>query len=590
MVEVVKEQMKTWYRGYVSYLTVTPILVTVAIIAASIIAGAATARNLDTVQSQAVDKQMRENSLLIQNTFSSYEQIIWSEVGRINSAPLDRSMWASFVNTYRLKEDFPAITRLGVTRILSSDEQAAYMSDLSVQYGQDVQVKNDTPGSATNIIAFSSPEGATTINNIGYNILSSPNRKAATDRATDNNAVAMSDQTELLLDAKKQQTTDGAAFLMYAPYYRQGAPIDTVEQRRSAIQGHAFASFKTQKVFEQIFERVDHSHIAINVSTKQDGKDRTVFSSEATKQSGSVITRLQTVNVYGQTFTINYDFDKNFLVSNTQLTAPLYTILFGSLVGLLVGTVTFFFLRGRYHQVLLDKERDVTRAKDELLSLASHQLRTPATGVKQYMGMVLQGFAGPITEVQEDMLSKAYKSNERQLRVINDILHLAKLDLGRIVLAKTHFDLADLIADVIEEQSRDIETAHLKLTTKIIKKAPIHADKHMLRMVVENLVSNAIKYTDPGGKLFIQLRQRGDGYYIIVKDSGVGVGADDIPQLFKQFSRIQNARSHLVTGTGVGLYLARHLTQLHDGDIAVESELGKGSSFMVYIPKNNESL
>lgn len=590
MIETAKEKVSAWYKSYVSYLTVTPVLVTVAIIAASVIAGAASARNLDTVQSQAVDKQMRENSLLIQNTFSSYEQIVWSEVGRINSAPLDRTMWASFVGTYQLKERFPAVTRLAVTRIVQPEEQESYLSLLSEQYGQPIRISGDNPGSAVNILTYSSPEATTTINNIGYNILSNPDRTIATQRATDNNTVAMTDQTELLLNAKTQQTTEGAAFLMYAPYYRQGEPIETVEQRRAAVQGHAFATFRTEKVFEQIFEKIDHSHIAIDVSTKQNGKDRTVFESEATKQSGSVITRYQTVDVYGQTFTINYAFDRNFLVSNTQLTAPLYTILFGSLVGLLVGTVTFFFLRGRYHQVLLDKERDITRAKDELLSLASHQLRTPATGVKQYMGMVLQGFAGPISKVQEEMLSKAYKSNERQLRVINDILHLAKLDLGRIVLAKTNFDLAELIRDVVDEQRREIEVSELKLTTRLIKRAPINADKHMLRMVVENLLSNAIKYTGPGGKLFVQLRQHDDGYYIIVKDNGVGISANDTQQLFKQFSRIQNARSHLVTGTGVGLYLAKHLTQLHDGDIAVETELGKGSSFMVYIPKNNENL
>lgn len=365
--------------------------------------------------------------------------------------------------------------------------------------------------------------------------------------------------------------------------------LDTVQQRREAIQGHAFASFDTEKVFEQIFERVDHEHIGITVSTRKNSEDHVVFSSPVAGND-NVISRVQTVDVYGQRFTINYVFDKNFLVSSTQLAAPLFTLLFGSIVGLLIGTVTFFFLRGRYHQVLLDKERDITRAKDELLSLASHQLRTPATGVKQYMGMVLQGFAGPISNTQEDLLAKAYQSNERQLRVINDILHLAKLDLGRIVLAKTNMNLAKIVEDVIDEQKQEIQRAELTLTKKIIKSAPLHGDKHMLRMVVENLLTNAIKYTDPGGEIFVQLRQRGDGYYIIVKDSGVGIDSDDMGQLFKQFSRIENARSHLVTGTGVGLYLAKHLAQLHDGDIMVESEIGKGTTFMVYIPRNIEKL
>ena len=587
-----KERLAAWYKSHVTYLTVTPILVTWAIIIASIIVGAAAARNLDSVQSQAVDKQLRENSLLIQNMFNSYEQIVWSEVGRVNSAPIDRGSWVRFVNTYDLPENYSAISRLAVTRIVRPDEREAYLAQLTEQYGQPIEILSDATDRDVNILAYSAPEQPTTINNIGFDIWTDEKRRLATQRATDTGDVAMTDQVELLQNARIGQKEDTKAFIIYAPYYQEGAPLDTVEQRRAAVEGHVFASFQTEKVFDRIFDRVDKSNITIKVTTPNriDGKENLVYTSKASEQSGTLIKRHQSVNVYGQAFAITYEFNRSFLVSSTQLNAPLYMAVFGSLVGLLVGTVTFFFLRGRYHQVLLDKERDVTRAKDELLSLASHQLRTPATGVKQYMGMVLQGFAGPLSDVQEEMLSKAYKSNERQLRVINDILHLAKLDLGRIVLAKTQFDLAELIRDVVEEQEQEIESSDLTMTTKLIKKAPVYADKHMLRMVIENLVSNAIKYTNPGGKISVRLQYRDDGYYITVKDTGVGIALEDTPQLFKQFSRIRNTRSHLVTGTGVGLYLAKHLTQLHDGDIAVESEVGKGSSFIVYIPKDNGKM
>lgn len=585
MIVKVKERIISWYESYVSYLTVTPVLVTLAIITASVIVGSAMSRNLDTVQSQAVDKQMRENSLLIQSTFSSYEQIVLSQVGRINSAPLDRTMWKQFVDSYQLEKKFPAISRLAVTRELQPDEKEAYIAELSTQFNRPIQIINDTPNKPVDILAYSSPESDSTLNNIGFNLLSEPNRARAIQRSTNINDVAMTDQTRLLGDTSNERTQENTAFIMYAPYYKQGLPIATAEQRREAVQGHVFASFKTNEVFKQIFDRVDKTHLAISVSAKSDDSNETVYWSKTSPQINSKITRHQTVSVFGQAFSINYEFDRSYLVSTTQLNAPLYTAIFGSLVGLLVGTVTFFFLRGRYHQILLDKERDIARAKDELLSLASHQLRTPATGVKQYMGMVLQGFAGPISQVQEEMLDKAYKSNERQLGVINDILHLAKLDLGRIVLAKTEFDLAELVNDVVEEQEADIRAAELSIDMKITKKALIYADKHMLRMVVENLVSNAVKYTDPGGKIVVRLRAGDGGYYISVRDTGVGIAQNDIQQLFKQFSRLQNKRSHLVTGTGVGLYLAKHLIKLHDGDIDVESKLGKGSTFTLFVPK-----
>lgn len=592
MLKNVQERLKVWYKGHVSYLTMTPILVTWAIIIASIIIAFVSARNLETVQTQAVDKQLRENAILVQNAFGLYEQIVWSGVGRVNSGPIDRGMWASFVSTYQLPERYPATSRLAVGQIVTPENKEALLGGLSEQYGQPISVINESADGRSEIVAYSSPEQPSTVNNIGLNIWSDQRRQQATQRATDSNDVAMTGQIELVRNARDNQNHEGPAFIMYAPYYTPGVPLDTVEQRRAAVQGHVFATFYTEKVFKEIFESLDTSRISIKVSTKsgKDGKETVVYDTPAKRQSGAKLARHQDININGQTFGIDYEFDRGFLVSTSQLNAPLYTALFGSLVGLLVGTVTFFFLRGRYHQVLLDKERDIARAKDELLSLASHQLRTPATGVKQYLGMVIQGFAGPISDTQDEMLTKAYKSNERQLRVINDILHLAKLDMGRIVLAKTNFDLSELIRDVIDEQRQDLDAGQLKIATKIIKKAPVYADKHMLRMVIENLISNAIKYTDPGGKITVRLQRKDDEYYLTVQDTGVGIDSKDMSQLFRQFSRIRNNRSHLVTGTGVGLYLAKHLAQLHGGDIVVESKAGVGSSFIVLIPRHKEKV
>lgn len=582
--EMNRQKLVEFYKKHTTYLTVTPILVTISITAASFIISGIIDRNLTSVQNQAVNKQVRENQLLIQSAFQSYSQIVWSGVGRVNSGPVDRVSWGKFVGTYQFSDRFPAIRSLILSQSVPQDQKEAMLLRLSQEYGQEIRITNDSEGTIS-ILMYSSPERSTTINNVGLNISSDAIRAKTMQRATDLNAIAMTDQLELFVDARQQKTASEAAFLLYAPYYAEGASLDTVEQRRAAIRGHVAASFRTEEFFKQVFDRIDHSHVAIDIQMVSSDNKTPAYVSNATNPSGPKILRTQTLEVYGQKFKINYAFDSNYLVSMTQLRSPLYTVLFGMLTAVLVGTVTYFFLRGRHHLLLLDKERDIARAKDELLSLASHQLRTPATGVKQYMGMVLQGFAGTITKQQEELLSKAYKSNERQLHVINDVLHLAKLDLGRIVLAKTNFDLAELIDDVIEEQEQDIEANELKISVKLPKKTPVYADSHMMRMVVENIISNAVKYTDPKGRITVRLRTVDDTYEISVKDTGVGIAKSDISRLFKQFSRLTNPRSHLVTGTGVGLYLARHLVQLHDGDIIVESKEGIGSTFTIILPK-----
>lgn len=582
--------LKKIYRRYITYITVTSLLVTVAIIAASVVIAGLIQRNVETLKVQSIEKQLKENQLLIQNRFNLYAQVVWSSAGRLNSAPVDRVSWERFITTLQLPQRFPAISSMGVTKIVKPAEQAAFLQTLSEQYGQPMLLTNATPDKDMNITMYSQPERSMTINNMGFNIYSDETRRQATQKATNTNDIAMTEQLQLISNARQGVTSNESAFLIYAPYYRSDLPLDTVEQRQAAILGHVSASFRTQTVFERTFESIDQRHVAIHVYMGDQNKNQLAYSGPPLQTKSQVLERTQSIEIFGQLFTIHYDFDSDYLVTRAQLRSPLYMVILGSLIGILIGTITFFFLRGRHHQLLLDKERDITRAKDELLSLASHQLRTPATGVKQYLGMVLQGFAGGLKPSQEDLLEKAYKSNERQLHTINDILHLAKLDLGRIVLAKSAFQLGDLIRDVIDEQRQDIDAGQLALSTKLIKNSPLYADQHMLRMVVENLISNAIKYTHPGGRLWVRLQKANDGYIITVKDTGVGIADDDKPKLFKQFSRIMNSRSHLVTGTGVGLYLSKHLMQLHGGSIEVESMPEKGSTFTIYIPNPDEKL
>lgn len=577
------DRLRRFYEKHATYITVTPLLVTAAIILASIVVGGLIQRNVQTLKSQTIEKQIKENQLLIESKFDSYAQVVWSSSGRLNSAPIDRASWAQFVGTMQLPKRFPAISSMGVTKIIRPENQADFLATLSDQYGQPIQLTAPTT-EAMNVTMYAYPERSTTVNNMGLNLYSDAVRKRALQKATDTNDIAMTEQLQLFANAREGTTSSDSAFLMYAPYYQTGMPLDMVQQRRAAILGHVSASFQTQTVFEKTFENLDLSRVSIKVYMGERGSERLAYASKPITPKSQLLERSQTVDVFGQQFTVRYGFDSDYLVGSAQLRSPTVMVILGSLIGILVGTITFFFLRGRHHQLLLDKERDVARAKDELLSLASHQLRTPATGVKQYLGMVIQGFSGPLKPKQKELLDKAYKSNERQLHTINDILHLAKLDLGRIVLSKTTFDLANLVRDVIEEQEQDAQTAQLTLTVKLLKRSTVHADQHMLRMVVENLVSNAIKYTDPGGRIWVKLQTAEQGYILSVKDTGVGIDDTDKPQLFKQFSRIMNPRSHLVSGTGVGLYLSQNLMQLHGGEIEVESVPGKGSTFRLHIP------
>jgi PAS domain S-box-containing protein len=237
----------------------------------------------------------------------------------------------------------------------------------------------------------------------------------------------------------------------------------------------------------------------------------------------------------------------------------------------------------------LEEQRRVlislNRAKDEFISLASHQLRTPATGVKQYLGMVLEGFAGGITDEQQEMLAQAYDSNERQIAIVNDILKVAQADSGKVVLDKNDVDIVRLMKAVLNEHASKFAARRQKVQAKFPDKPiVVSIDEGRLRTVLDNLIDNASKYTFEGKNITVRITQKKQHVLIAIKDQGVGIANEDADKLFHKFSRLDNSLSKSVDGTGLGLYWAKKVVDLHGGSISVVSDPGKGSTFTVSLP------
>jgi signal transduction histidine kinase len=229
--------------------------------------------------------------------------------------------------------------------------------------------------------------------------------------------------------------------------------------------------------------------------------------------------------------------------------------------------------------------KQLNSSKDEFIALASHQLRTPATGVKQYLGMLLEGYMGPLPPEQRDFLQKAYESNERQLSTINDLLQIAQIDSNKVVLHPIPCDVSALIDAVVNELK---VTATNRRQGIVVRKRgqsfKILADETRLRMVLDNLVDNASKYSPENTTITITLSATPKELVISVSDQGVGIASEDTGKLFHKFSRIDNPRSIAVGGNGLGLYLAQRIVRAHDGDIEVTSAVQEGSTFTIRLP------
>lgn len=229
--------------------------------------------------------------------------------------------------------------------------------------------------------------------------------------------------------------------------------------------------------------------------------------------------------------------------------------------------------------------RRVDAAKDEFLSMASHQLRTPLTSIKGYLSMVLEGDIGTVTKAQRQVLEEAFMSSERMVHLIHDFLNVSRLQTGKFMLEKSTYDLAKLVKEEVDTLKGVAESRGIE----IIYDAPsgvvsMTFDETKLRQVLINYIDNAIYYSPEGSKVAVKLKKLAGRAELTVTDAGIGVPKSEQVQLFAKFYRATNARKHRPDGTGVGLYLAKKVIMAHGGNVIFSSKEGKGSTFGFWLP------
>lgn len=256
----------------------------------------------------------------------------------------------------------------------------------------------------------------------------------------------------------------------------------------------------------------------------------------------------------------------------------------------LTRTITYAMQRKYIEQQRVDQLVELNQAKEDFISIASHQLRTPATGVKQYLGMVVEGFVGDVPPAQLELLKQAYQSNERQLRIISDLLKVAQVDSGKLRVHLSSVDVPALLEDVIDEL-RGVNEAREQSTKLVVLKPVDHVemDKDSMRMVFENIIDNASKYSPHGSQIDVKVSQDDALVTVEVQDNGVGISEEDVPRLFQKFVRFDNSVSTKVGGSGLGLYWAKRIIDMHGGRIEYRSNKPTGSVFSVILPVRQQN-
>lgn len=231
------------------------------------------------------------------------------------------------------------------------------------------------------------------------------------------------------------------------------------------------------------------------------------------------------------------------------------------------------------------REAELDRMKNEFIATVSHELRTPMTAVKGALGLLLGGAAGPVTEEQRELLTVAHQNTDRLIRLINDILDLSRIEAGHLELRRVPVQVNDVVAAAVREmegvrQQRGLEL-HLHLSPNLPE---VEADPDRVGQVLINLLGNAYKFTEPGGRVTVRTLAAGDEVRVQVADTGPGIPPDQLERIFERFQRAPGAATRRAGGTGLGLAIARAIVQGHGGRIWAESAPGQGATFTFTLP------
>lgn len=244
----------------------------------------------------------------------------------------------------------------------------------------------------------------------------------------------------------------------------------------------------------------------------------------------------------------------------------------------------------------VSQERAVDKAKSEFVSLASHQLRTPLSAINWYSEMLMDGDAGKITKKQKEYLDEIYKGNQRMIDLVNALLNVSRIDLGTFSVEPEEMDLNKTITDVLKEIEPSIEERNIHLSVGTKKLATMIADPQLMRMIVTNLLTNAVKYTPEGGEVTVHSdmvtageevhgkKVKEDSVFFSVSDTGYGIPENQKKFIFSKLFRADNVQRRDTKGTGLGLYIVKSIIDLAHGMIWFDSTEDKGTTFYVVLP------
>jgi len=556
-----------------------------------------TKKNSETLAKREFALVCNEITTKISTRLHSHAQLLRSGASLFAiSDSVTRKDWKIFIESSKLNENLPGIQGVGFSVIIKKEQLQQHNQQIRKEGFPEYTVRPAGDREIYTSIIYLEPFADRNLRAFGYDMHSEPIRRKAMEQACDNDIAALSEKVVLMQETDKNLQ---AGTLMYVPVYRKGMPINTIEERRKAVLGWVYSPYRMVDLMQGILGSRDlndnnkiHLQIYDNDSISQNSL---LFDNQGKYTIGHTDKSVETLTIpivfNGKKWTLQFSKPNGqFAYFESKV---LVVLLSGFIISLLLFSLSLSLLNTRFRaQQIKESEiklRELNATKDKFFSIIGHDLKSPFNSIIGFSNLLVEQIKNKDIEGIDEYANIVLKSSNNAMDLLMNLMEWSRSQTGRMEFNPEYFDLVSCINKIILLYDDIAGQKSITLKNILPHKVSVFADNTMISTVLRNLISNAIKFTIPGGKIIVSAMEKQNEIIFSVSDNGVGISKNSIEKLFRIDQSYSTTGTNEETGTGLGLILCKEFVEKHNGKIWVESEERKGSTFYFTLPYNAES-
>ena len=524
--------------------------------------------------------------------FKAHAQLLRSGAALFTSSDtVTREQWKIYNESQKISRNLGGIQGVGYSIIIPKNKLSQHIQSIRDNGFPDYNVYPSGEREVYTSIIYLEPFSGRNLSAFGYDMFSEPVRRKAMEQSRDSGYSILSGKVLLVQETDKDKQ---AGTLMYMPVFKKGMSTTTIEERQAAIKGWVYSPYRMNDLMEGILgSRGNLIKNQIQLKIYDDDKitneamlyDSHYKNTVADKVVPNLILILP-IEFNSKKWTLQFTSYSDTL--SVLKGETLIILLSGIIISLLLSILTLVIIDIRFrasqiHSLNVELEK-LNIDKDRFISILGHDLKNPFSSILGLSEILTAEINSLNTKEIEDISKNINISAKITNKLLEDILMWARTQQGKIPFEPQILNFRDICIDIFEILSPNANVKNITINYSAPDNINIYADIDMLKTVIRNLVSNAIKYTNSGGVISINAEKDSENVTISVSDNGIGIAHDELRKLFDISEVITTKGTAEETGTGLGLLLCKEFVEKHGGKIWVESEVGKGSEFKFTLP------